>query len=349
LKQKIDFWDGLTKYLFLPGSTQGGGLGRHSKCLTLEYPHANIWDYNYRIKNFSMINSFVNKIRNRVMDCNFEKFNQVDLESSNYLINKKICPDVVLAFSGCSLNLFALSKKKGCKSLELESPTAHVGHCYEMNQIATKKLPVEKPWLSIILRDKMLAEYQIADRIWVNSDYSFQTFLERGIPRSKLARRYLSIDPRFQKPTNKNKNKNTTFNLIYVGSLTVTKGVPLLLEAYQELNLIDSCLVLVGGTGSSGMKRYVNTFNSYGNIIVCPGDPYPHLLDADLFVYPSWSDGYGLAPKEAMAMGVPVIVTENTGMKEEIKDQSQGAIFNTGDKNKMKELIMHYYSRWLNK
>ena len=97
------------------------------------------------------------------------------------------------------------------------------------------------------------------------------------------------------------------------------------------------------------MKKLIRKYKSYGSIFVCPGDPYPHLLDADLFVYPSWSDGYGLAPREAMAMGVPVIVSENTGMKEEIKRQSQGAVFKCGDKDKIKELINQYYSRWLNK
>jgi glycosyltransferase involved in cell wall biosynthesis len=328
--------------VFLPGTKTNGGLSQHGRCLIIQYGGASCWDFDDVLK--SKENVFTKNFRrftNRFIDQNYLKFDCIDICSTIFF---KLGPwnySSILSFSGCALGLFENAKKQGIKFLELESPTAHVMHCHEWYEKAGSLHPIEKSWLTKKLRDKMLAEYQIADKIWVNSDYSFQTFLERGIPKSKLARRYLSIDSRFQRPTNK--NKSNAFNLVYVGSLTVVKGVPLLLEAYQELSLHNSSLILVGGTGSSGMKKLLKRYNSYGNVVVCPGDPYPQLLDADLFVYPSWSDGYGYAPREAMGMGVPVIVSENTGMKEEIKNKNQGAIFKIGDKNGLKALILKYF------
>jgi glycosyltransferase involved in cell wall biosynthesis len=328
--------------VFLPGTKTNGGLSQHGRCLINQYGKASCWDFDDVLKRKE--NIFTKNFRRftrKLIDQSYLKFNYIDMCSTLFFKLDAWNYSSILSFSGCALGLFENAKKQGIKFLELESPTAHVMHCHEWYEKAGFLHPIEKLWLTRNLRDKMLAEYQIADKIWVNSDYSFQTFLERGIPKRKLARRYLSIDSRFQKPTNR--NKSNAFNLVYVGSLTVTKGLPLLLEAYHELSLSNTSLILVGGSGSSGMKKFLKKYNSYGNIVVCPGDPYPHLLDADLFVYPSWSDGYGFAPREAMGMGVPIIVSENTGMKEEIKNENQGAVFKCGDKNGLKKLVLKYF------
>ena len=66
-------------------------------------------------------------------------------------------------------------------------------------------------------------------------------------------------------------------------------------------------------------------------ISYAPGDPLPHLECADLCVHPSYCDGYGYGPAEAMACGVPVVATEDTGMKEEITPGKNGWIVPTGD------------------
>jgi len=48
-------------------------------------------------------------------------------------------------------------------------------------------------------------------------------------------------------------------------------------------------------------------------------------------VHPSFEDGLGLAPLEALACGVPVIVTEDTGMKEYVADGVNGYVLPTGN------------------
>ena len=66
-------------------------------------------------------------------------------------------------------------------------------------------------------------------------------------------------------------------------------------------------------------------------IKIRPGDPLPVLHTADVFVNPSYQDGLGYAPLEALACNVPVIVTEDTGMKESVVDGQNGYIIPTGD------------------
>ena len=72
------------------------------------------------------------------------------------------------------------------------------------------------------------------------------------------------------------------------------------------------------------MRRYLERARARDpRISVVPGDPLPHLQRARLCVHPAYEDGFGYAPAEALACGVPVIVTEDTGMKELIDRRAQ--------------------------
>ncbi len=105
---------------------------------------------------------------------------------------------------------------------------------------------------------------------------------------------------------------------MYVGSLSVAKGVPLLIDAVRRLPHPDMRLRARRRLGNaracaaSCSARAPRTRAS----AVCPGDPLPRLRAASLCVHPAYEDGFGYAPAEALACGVPVIVSEDTGMKE---------------------------------
>jgi glycosyltransferase involved in cell wall biosynthesis len=57
----------------------------------------------------------------------------------------------------------------------------------------------------------------------------------------------------------------------------------------------------------------------------------PHLQQADVYVHPSYEDGFAYAPMEALACGVPVIVTQDTGMKEHVNEGVNGFVIPTGN------------------
>jgi glycosyltransferase involved in cell wall biosynthesis len=78
-----------------------------------------------------------------------------------------------------------------------------------------------------------------------------------------------------------------------------------------------------------------------------PGDPLEHLQRAALCVHPSYEDGFAYAPAEALACGVPVIVTEDTGMKDLIDAPRNGVIVATGDLGMLSETIEAAYRREL--
>jgi glycosyltransferase involved in cell wall biosynthesis len=132
-----------------------------------------------------------------------------------------------------------------------------------------------------------------------------------------------------------------TFDIVYVGALTVVKGVPLLIDAVRALSHADIRLTLVGGWASRGMRRFVERACAEDRRIrTAHGDPLPHVRGASLSVHPTFADGFGYAPLEALACGVPVIVSEDTGMKHLIDaERGEGLVLATGDLPALTEAI----------
>jgi glycosyltransferase involved in cell wall biosynthesis len=140
----------------------------------------------------------------------------------------------------------------------------------------------------------------------------------------------LTPDPRYHRDGGP--SSSPTFNIVYVGSLSVAKGVPLLIDAVRRLPFDDIRLTLVGGWKSRGMRRFVQQACAEDSRIAFgPGDPLPHLRAARLYVHPAYEDGFAYAPAEALACGVPVIVSEDTGMKDLVDHARNGLILPTGD------------------
>lgn len=189
--------------------------------------------------------------------------------------------------------------------------------------------PLEGDWLGPRLLTRSIAEYELADVIWVNSEYARETFLAEGVPAGKLRRRTLTADPRFRpRPI---APRNDGLRVVYVGSLTVTKGVPVLIEAFGRYPAPRARLTLVGWSGTRGMARWLaGAVTRDPRVQIAPGDPLPYLHAADVLVHPSYCDGFGYAPLEAVQCGVPVIVTDQTGMKEFVHEGVNGYVVRTG-------------------
>jgi glycosyltransferase involved in cell wall biosynthesis len=238
--------------------------------------------------------------------------------------------DTFVGFAGGALHSFRAARHRGFERLSLESPTSHVAHVRERHRAATDLYPIEPSWLSEWMYRRTCGEYEEADEIVVCSDYARDTFLDAGVPASKLRRRTLRASARFA-PAARNIRPDG-FSIVYCGRLQVTKGVPVLLDAFERLPGRDARLTLIGGTATAAMDRYLEARRCTDpRVTVAAGDPLPYLHRANVFVHPSFEDGFGIAPAEALAAGVPVIATEDTGMKEQITGGRNGYVVQTGN------------------
>jgi glycosyltransferase involved in cell wall biosynthesis len=237
--------------------------------------------------------------------------------------------EVFTGFSGQALDSARAARRLGSEVVTLESPTGHVRLVWRQQRRAETSR-IERGWLSARTFNRALLEYELADTIYVTSSYAYDSFLAEGVPERKLRRRTLSIHDRFVPRSDR--SQDGTFRVVYVGALTATKGVHVLLEAFERLAAQSAELTLVGGWASRGMRIFIaERLRSDPRIHVTVGDPLPHLQRADVYVQPSFHDGFGFAPMEALACGVPVIVTEDTGMREHVREGVNGFVIPTGN------------------
>lgn len=109
--------------------------------------------------------------------------------------------------------------------------------------------------------------------------------------------------------------------LLFVGRLNLRKNVDNLLRAIPLLNDKRIPLVIVGSTNWKG-SDHERTVRSLGleNRILFTGSVFDDLgiiySLATVFCFPSFAESFGLPPLEAMASGVPVVVSNTTSLPE---------------------------------
>ncbi len=260
----------------------------------------------------------------------------------------------LIAFNGQALAQMRAAARRGYRSLELVSANSHLRQVAERHAQALARHPLEGSWTAHLI-ERNLAEYERAERIYVASRYIRDSFVQRGFDEARLVTFPLTPAERFRPPEPDMASAGAPgspaaaiapgaggrFELVYVGSLHVHKGVPLLIDAVRRLSHHrDLALRLVGGWGTRGMRRFVQrACAADARIEVCPGDPLPRLRAASVCVHPAYEDGFGYAPAEALAAGVPVIVSEDTGMKELIAGPRDGVVLPTGELDALTDAI----------
>jgi glycosyltransferase involved in cell wall biosynthesis len=233
------------------------------------------------------------------------------------------------------------ARRSGDTSTALVSATSHFRLLQRQHARAHRQYPLEESWARRLLK-RNLSEYGEVDRIYVASEYARDSFIEEGFGDEALALLPLTPDPRFEPDSAP--RASSTFDIVFVGSLSVVKGVPLLIDAIRALPHPDMRLRLVGGWKSRGMRRFVERTRARdARIWAGHGDPLPHLHGARLYVHPSYNDGFAYAPAEALACGVPAIVSEDTGMKDLIDPGRNGLVVPTGDLGALTEAIEAAY------
>jgi glycosyltransferase involved in cell wall biosynthesis len=114
--------------------------------------------------------------------------------------------------------------------------------------------------------------------------------------------------------------------ILYLGSVTPRKNVQLLVRAWAKMqdSVPDVRLVIAGGEGAahvfrgSGISDLPARSALTGRIE--EADLAPLLAGASVFVFPSFYEGFGLPPLEAMACGAPCIASDATSLPEVVGD-----------------------------
>ena len=137
-----------------------------------------------------------------------------------------------------------------------------------------------------------------------------------------------------------------TILLLAVGRLAARKGHGLLLRAFaMSAESTDSHLVIIGrGSLRGKLNRLASRLGISHRVTIESGMGFEQISEmyrtSDLVIYPSYYEGQGLIPLEAMSSGTPVVTVDH-GPLPEMVDESVGGLFEIGSVESLSEAICH--------
>ena len=248
--------------------------------------------------------------------------------------------DIFVGWASFSLNSF--KKVKEFKMIKiLDEGSSHIIFRRDIVKEEYEKFGVKPELPHPKLVEKELKEYEEADYICVSSLFAKKTFLDKGILENKIIHIPYGVDLSNFQQIKKNDN---VFRVIFAGGMTLRKGVHYLLQAFSELNLPNSELMLIGSYNDEikpFFKKYEGKFNWIGSIP--QKELYKYYSQGSVFVLNSIEDGFGMVIIQAMACGLPVIATENTGGLDIISDGKNGFIIPIRNVEALKSKLLYFY------
>ena len=152
--------------------------------------------------------------------------------------------------------------------------------------------------------------------------------LRRGVAEEKIVRGYQVIPAEQLPPPAQSKaalGLGSEQVVLYIGYFNPRKGLPTLLQAFQQVAQLDDRLILVGDGPD---KAHLQQLVAGDGRIQFPGyldgaDKSSWYAAADLFVLPTLHDPWGLVVNEAMTFDLPIITTEAAGCAEIVRENGR--------------------------
>jgi glycosyltransferase involved in cell wall biosynthesis len=172
------------------------------------------------------------------------------------------------------------------------------------------------------------------------SNFVKKSLINEGIDKEKIFVVPFGVDVKKFKPVEKDHNE--TFKVAFSGNVNNRKGIPYLIQAWKELNLKDAELNIYGRVYPE-VKKYFKDAEKYNiKIHGFVSNIYGELPKNHIHVFPSLLEGSAKSIYEALACGLPVITTENSGSV--VEDEKEGFIIPTQDIEILKEKILFFYN-----
>jgi glycosyltransferase involved in cell wall biosynthesis len=267
----------------------------------------------------------------------------------NRIFGDRVCrrgfagSDIVWGFNGASFEIFQYARRHGIKCI-LEQAIAP-------RSIELKLLSEEAMnWPGWQTNDdgfplsdgdplsqREEAEWELADTIVCGSDFVADGLRKRNVPSEKLRVVPYGVNTSYFRET-LSQSPEGTLNVLFVGEIGLRKGIPYLLEALRTLNRPQSIRAKLVGPISLSLER----LRKYGEWCEVLG-PVPRLRMselyrwADVLVLPSLCEGSATATYEAMACGLPIITTPNSGSL--VRDGVEGFVVPIRDPLVLQEKI----------
>ena len=267
--------------------------------------------------------------------------------------------DAFFGYSYASLEMLVAEKKRGILTiLDQIDPGAAEFELVAEEMARFPQLAGPPPMFPAAYYDRNRREWELADRIVVNSEWSRKALMKQGVPSHKLVVVPLAFEQNAENlkaetlksetlkhrntTTPKHRNTEAPLRVLFLAQVNVRKGIHYLMEAARMLEPERIRFDIVGRIGilPAAVASAPKNMTFHGP--VSPREAPEWYCKADLFVLPTLSDGFAITQLEAMAHGLPVIATPCCGQI--VSDGVDGFVVPPRDAGALAGTIRRYFT-----
>jgi starch synthase len=267
----------------------------------------------------------------------------IDREFDRWASRRTVRAHVVHALAGLGRRQRLIARRRFGALTVCDAQTSHVRYQQALVSAEHAKwgaAPIDWDERTIASVEE---EYAESDLILTPSTFVYRSFVAHGVPESRLAIVPYGVDSDAYRPMPK---ADGVFRILFVGMLSLRKGLPYLLDAVSTLRWPDAELTLRGGTARES-KELLHRYRGTIPVSLVPPQPRSALKqlfsNASVLVLPSIEDAFGLVIGQALACGTPVIATTHTGGPDVIDSGMNGFIVPPGDTVALRDALTTAY------
>lgn len=248
--------------------------------------------------------------------------------------------DIIVGWSNFSLQTFRRAKALGARTV-LERANSHMLTQQALLRDEYDRWGVSGELAHPAIVAKELQEYELTDYVSVPSSFVRRSFLERGFTAERIIQVPFGVNLSMFTPLPKS---DEVFRVVFVGTMSLRKGIPYLLRAFAELKLPNAELCLVGRQLDEVKPFFDQYRGSYRWLGQQPQAELSRFYSqGSVFVLMSIEEGLAMVLAQAMACGLPIICTPNTGGEDIVRDGVDGFIVPSRDVEALKEKLIFLY------
>lgn len=199
----------------------------------------------------------------------------------------------------------------------------------ELNRRYADWLPADHGSLSAqVRRDQKRKEMELADLVLAPGRFVEAT-IKRHFPDKPVALAPYGVDADFWRP-GLGPRRTGPLRFIFAGQISIRKGIPDLIDAWQKTALQDAELELVGSWHLADAKRRSLPAGIRHRAPCDAATLREFYRAADVLVFPSYYEGFSLVAVEAMATGLPVLASD-AAIAPDIVTPDRGLVTPLGD------------------